>query len=155
MQSKRGADKTAIIYRRDKQREREGEPRETRQKTNAMRHETRYVVCGMWHEAREKSGKLVTPPHRYMVFMGKLYIGKGKANTLHVANEMDSKCVCDTRLAIKRREHATKFMRNFNETQTDEVAHTHTQRNTNKHTHTHMHRSILANERAARCITPP
>lgn len=55
---------------------------------------------------------------------------------------MDSKCVCDTRLAIKRREHATKFMRNFNETQTDEAAHTHTHTNgerereiERKHTH--------------------
>lgn len=86
MQSKRGADKTAIIYRRDKQRERETERgRAMRNDTEDKRHETRDEVCGVWHEAREKSGKLVTPPHRYMVFMGKLYIGKGTANSKHVA----------------------------------------------------------------------
>lgn len=77
-----------------------------------------------------------------MVFMEKLYIGKGTANTLHVANEMDSKCVCDTRLAIKRREHATKFMRNFNETQTDEVAHTHTHTEKYKQAHSHTYTRV-------------
>lgn len=50
MQSKRGADKTAIIYRRDKQRERETERgRAMRNETEDKRHETRDEVCGVWH----------------------------------------------------------------------------------------------------------
>lgn len=73
---------------------------------------------------------------------------------------MDSKCVCDTQPAIKCHKHATKFMRNFNETQTgSNVLYQYTLMyiQANTHTHSITHASIymqcihvgLANERVA------
>lgn len=70
---------------------------------------------------------------------------------------MDSKCVCDTRLAIKCRKHATKFMRNFNETHTESnVLYEYTLKYIHTYTYTYMHSYILGwPMNASRCMTPP